>query len=117
MSDGIKIPVSIYTPVTKNTKKRFPVIVFVHAWMVDKSMFDATAVKYASRGYVTVTYTVRGWFGAQGTINTMDPDLDMKDLSQIITLVSKGKRFPVLKNAKGPVVGVADTRWAECTPT
>jgi len=106
MSDGIKLPVSIYTPVTKDTRKRFPLIVFVHAWMCDKSMFDVTAVKYASRGYVTVTYTVRGWLGAGGSISSIAPEHEMKDLSRVITLASRGTRFPVLRDRKGPVVGV-----------
>jgi putative CocE/NonD family hydrolase len=106
MSDGIKLPVSIYTPVTNNSGMRFPVIVFVHGWMCDKSMLDVKAREFAGRGYVTVTYTVRGWLGAGGTINAIDPDHEMKDLSTIITLVSRGTQFHVLKDSKGPVVGV-----------
>ncbi len=106
MPDGVKLPVSVFSPAPGITGEKFPVVVFVHPWDTDKAIFDKTAAKYASRGYVAVTYTVRGWFGAEGSINCVDPDCEMQDLRDIITLVSEDARFPVLKDAKGPVVGV-----------
>lgn len=84
----------------------FPAIVFVHPWDIDKSLYDALAVQYASRGYVGVTYTVRGWFGADGEINCIDPDCEVKDLNNIITLASQDTRFPIVKDSIGPFVGV-----------
>ncbi len=106
MSDGVKLPVSVYWPVQKTQGETFPVVVFVHAWDTNKSIYDGLAPKYASKGYVGVTYTVRGWFAAEGTINCIDPDYEMKDLSTIITLVGQDARFPVAKDSIGPIVGV-----------
>lgn len=106
MSDGVKLPVSVYWPVQKRPRETFPMVVFVHPWGTDKSVYDALASKYASRGYVGVTYTVRGWFAAQGTINCIDPDAEMKDLSTIITLAGKDARFPITCDSIGPVTGV-----------
>lgn len=106
MSDGIKLPVSVYYPVQKKQGETFPVLVFVHPWDTDKSIYDALAAKYATRGYVGVTYTVRGWFAAEGSINCIDPDNELKDLSTIITLVGKDARFPVASDSIGPIVGV-----------
>ncbi len=106
MQDGVKLPVSVFSPVALTTGEVFPVVIFTHGWMLDKSMFESDAIRYASRGYVGVTYTVRGWGGAEGEIGCVGPDCEMKDLSRIITLVSQDARFPVLKDSRGPVVGV-----------
>jgi ABC-2 type transport system ATP-binding protein len=105
MPDGVSLPVSIFSPVAQRAGEVFPVVVFTHGWMLDKSMFESDAIRYASRGYVAVTYTVRGWGGTNGTIDVVGPDCEMKDLSRIITLVSQDARFPVLKDSRGPVVG------------
>jgi putative CocE/NonD family hydrolase len=106
MSDGVKLPVSVFYPVRKNIFETFPVVVFAHPWLFDKTVYDNLAAKYASHGYVGLTYTVRGWFKAEGQINSMDPDVEMKDLSRIITLAGRDGRFPVRKDRRGPVVGV-----------
>ncbi len=105
MPDGVKLPVSVFSPVPSTPGEKFPVVVFTHGWMLNKVMFESQALKYAKRGYVGVTYTVRGWGGAEGDIGCVGPDCEMKDLSSIITLVSEDPRFPVLKDARGPVVG------------
>lgn len=106
MHDGVRLPVSVYCPVPRSAGERFPAVVFVHAWDMDKLMFDSTARGYASRGYVGVTYTVRGWFGAEGSVSCIDPDTDIRDLRDIITISTGDSRFPVKWDEKGPVVGV-----------
>lgn len=106
MQDGAQLPVSVYSPVPNKQGELFPAIVFVHPWDIDKSLYDALAAQYASRGYVGVTYTVRGWFGSDGEINCIDPDCEVKDLSNIITLALQDTRFPIVKDSVGPVVGV-----------
>ena len=106
MDDGARLTVSVFSPVPKKIGQKFPVVIFIHPWVTDKTMYDTLAAKYASRGYVGLTYTVRGWFKSEGQINSMDPDYEVKDLRRIITLVGRDRRFPVRKDAKGPVVGV-----------
>lgn len=106
MDDGAKLPVSVFYPVRKEIGEVFPVVIFMHPWLFDKTMYDGLAAKYASRGYIGLTYTVRGWFKAEGQINSLNPDCEMKDLSRIITLVGRDRRFPARKDAQGPVVGL-----------
>jgi putative CocE/NonD family hydrolase len=93
MWDGMKLPVSVFYPQTVKQGESFPLIVFVHPWAMNKTLYDVAAKGYAARGYVCATYTVRGWFGAEGSISCIDPQYEMED-------------FPVLRDAKGPVVGV-----------
>jgi len=106
MSDGVKLPVDVYNPVPKSANETYPVIICIQGWDGDKTMPGWTAEYYAKRGYIGVAFTCRGWFGAEGQIGCMDPEHDIKDVSDIITLVDQDKRFPVLRDDKGPVVGV-----------
>jgi putative CocE/NonD family hydrolase len=106
MGDGAKLPVSVFLPVAERTGLAFPAVIFVHPWACDKTVFDRMAERYAGRGYIGVTYTVRGWYGTEGEIGCIDPEYEMKDLKHVITLLSEDTRFPVLQDDKGPVVGV-----------
>jgi len=114
MSDGITLPVSVFNPVPKSADEKLPVIIAVHGWAGDKSMSGWTAEYYAKKGYIGVAMTCRGWFGAGGEIGCMDPEHDMKDVSDIITLVAQDKRFPVLKDDKGPIVGITGYSMGGC---
>ncbi len=114
LQDGATTPVSVFYPVTGDAGASFPMIVFIHPWDCDKSFFDRKAEEYASYGYVTATYTVRGWYGAEGQMGCMDPACEMRDLSEIITLASGDGRFPVLRDGKGPVVGVTGYSMGGC---
>lgn len=114
MWDGVKIPVSVYYPADAPEGENFPAILVVHGWTMDKSMGEWAAEYYASRGYVGVAFTVRGWFGAGGEVGCMDPEHEMKDVSHIITLLGEDPRFPVLKDEKGPVVGITGVSMGGC---
>ena len=114
MRDGTNIPVSIFNPIPKSTPESFPVIIMVNGWGVDKSMCWLAGQHYARRGYITIAMTARGWFRAGAEIGCMNPDLEIKDLSDVITKVSEDKRFPVLTDEKGPVVGVTGYSMGGC---
>jgi ABC-2 type transport system ATP-binding protein len=105
MEDGVKLPVSVFVPVSENDEL-FPVLIIAHPFNFDKKAYELTIAEYASRGYVGVTYNCRGWSDAEGEIQVIDPDFDIKDLSNIITMVSEDIRFPVLEDELGPIVGV-----------
>lgn len=106
MRDGATLPVYVYYPVPQYAGESFPMVVFVHPWDMDRSFYRKDARELAARGYVGVTYTVRGWFGADGEIGCIDPAHEMNDLSAIITRVAGDRRWMVRADAKGPVVGV-----------
>jgi len=51
MNDGAKLAVSVFSPVPKKIGQKFPVVIFIHPWLVDKTMYDTLAAQDASRGY------------------------------------------------------------------
>jgi putative CocE/NonD family hydrolase len=114
MWDQITLPVSVYYPVTENPSETFPVIIFIHGWGLNKSMSEWAVEYYASRGYIGIAVTTRGWFGAGGQVGCMHPDYDIKDISHIISLVEKDGRFPVMKDDLGAVVGVTGASMGGC---
>jgi putative CocE/NonD family hydrolase len=114
MRDGTNIPLYIFNPIPKTNGENFPVVIMVNGWATDKSMCLWDGQRFARRGYITIAMTARGWFRAGGEIGCMNPDLEIKDLSDVITLVSEDARFPVLKDEKGPVVGVTGYSMGGC---
>ena len=114
MWDGITLPVSVYYPVTENPNETFPVIIFIHGWGLEKSMSEWAVEYYASRGYIGIAVTTRGWFGAGGQVGCMHPDYDIKDMSHIISLIEEDQRFPVMEDELGAVVGVTGASMGGC---
>jgi putative CocE/NonD family hydrolase len=114
MWDGITLPVSVYYPVIESPNQTFPVIIFIHGWGLDKSMSEWAVEYYASRGYIGIAVTTRGWFGAGGQVGCMHPDHDIKDISHIITLVEEDDRFPVMEDDLGAVVGITGASMGGC---
>jgi putative CocE/NonD family hydrolase len=106
MQDGVRLPVSVFFPLTSDNDARFPLIVFVHPLGMEMGFYESTAMEYAGKGYVTLIYSVRGAFAAEGRFNIIDPATELPDLSHIITLASEDARFPIIQDEKGPVVGV-----------
>lgn len=114
MRDGITLPVSVFTPVTKTPGETFPAIIVINGWLLDKTYPCWMAEHYAKRGYIGVAVAARGWFGAGGRIGCMDPELDIRDVSDVITLLAQDERFPVLEDDRGPVVGVTGYSMGGC---
>jgi ABC-2 type transport system ATP-binding protein len=77
-------------------------------------MGEWAAEYYASRGYVALAFTVRGWFGAGGEIGCMDPEREMRDVSCIIDLLARDDRLPLREDGKGPVVGITGASMGGC---
>ncbi len=117
MRDGVELPVSVFYPAGKGEgdASKYPLIIFVHPWNCEKTFFEGTAMDYALRGYVCVTFTMRGWFGAGGEIGCMDPNKEIRDVSNIIDLITGDERFPVLCDELGAVVGVTGYSMGGCT--
>jgi len=114
MWDSTELPVSVFYPTDGDADASFPLVIFIHPWDLDKLVFERQALEYASEGYVTLTFTVRGWFGAGGQIDCMSPEYEVRDIAHIITLASEDERFPVQWDDKGPVVGVTGYSMGGC---
>lgn len=62
---------------------KHPAIVFPASWGLNDAEYLAQAKILATKGYVVVSYTPRGWWLSGGTIDTAGP-LDMTDLSGVL---------------------------------
>lgn len=78
-ADGTKIDGNVMVPTGGNSSSRYPAIVFVNSWALDKIEYLAQAAQFAKKGYVVLTYSTRGFGNSGGLINVAGPK-DMEDL-------------------------------------
>jgi predicted acyl esterase len=81
--DNLKLSANIYVPRATYPGEKFPAIIFISSWGMDKAEYLKQAEKFADKGYVVLSYTGRGWFNSEGVINTAGPD-DMHDISSSV---------------------------------
>lgn len=82
-ADGTKLDGNIMVPTGGNSTSRYPAIIFVNSWALDKIEYLAQAAAFAKKGYVTLTYSTRGFGNSEGLINVAGPK-DMEDLRAVI---------------------------------
>lgn len=78
-ADGTKIDGNVMVPTGGTSSSRYPAIVFVNSWALDKIEYLAQAAQFAKKGYVVLTYSTRGFGNSGGVINVAGPK-DMEDL-------------------------------------
>lgn len=81
--DGYRLDVDVFAPKTGSS---YPLVIFSPSWDFNKIEYLIPAATMARHGYITVSYTARGWFNATGTINLAEAD-DMRDITSIIDFV------------------------------
>jgi predicted acyl esterase len=77
---GVVLKANVIAPAVAG---RFPAVIFPSSWGLNDLEYLAQASTLASRGYVVVSYTPRGWWGSSGEINTAGPN-DIADLSEVV---------------------------------
>jgi predicted acyl esterase len=82
-ADGTKIDGSVMTPNGGNASSRYPAIIFVNSWALNKAEYIVQAAMFAKKGYVVVSYSTRGFGNSEGVINVAGPK-DMQDLRAVI---------------------------------
>jgi len=82
-TDGTKIDGNVMIPNGGNANSRYPAIVFVNSWALDKIEYLAQAAAFAKKGYITLTYSTRGFGNSEGLINVAGPK-DMEDLRAVL---------------------------------
>ncbi|MEL3908495.1 MAG: hypothetical protein P1P64_05715 [Treponemataceae bacterium] len=66
-------PLSIYYPLTnKETKRKFPLVIFVHGWGADKSTVSAMARYTAEVGFVTVAVSIKKRWKPENWLPALD---------------------------------------------
>lgn len=78
-ADGTKVDGNVMVPTGGTPSSRYPAIVFVNSWALDKIEYLAQAAQFAKKGYVVLTYSTRGFGNSGGLINVAGPK-DMEDL-------------------------------------
>jgi len=102
--DGYKLDCDVYAP---KSGSNLPVIIFSPSWGLPKIEYLFPSRKMAWEGYITVSYSARGWFNSTGKINVGEEN-DMRDISTIIDFVLKN--YP----ADARNIGVAGISMGAC---
>lgn len=80
-SDGTVLAANVLTP-TQGAGP-YPAIVFINSWTMNEYEYTYEAQKYASQGYIVLSYSTRGFGSSEGLIDTSGPK-DIEDFSAVI---------------------------------
>ncbi|MCG8312079.1 MAG: prolyl oligopeptidase family serine peptidase [Pseudomonadales bacterium] len=83
--DGTEISAHMYMPVG-DPGETFPVIIFANSWALGEREYDLQAELFASKGYIALAYSARGWYKSTGQINAAGPK-DMEDITAILDYI------------------------------
>jgi predicted acyl esterase len=78
--DGITLAATVVEPTSPGPH---PGLVLVPGYGTNDALYTAQATRFAEDGYVTLTYTPRGFWNSQGTIDVAGPD-DVADASTAV---------------------------------
>ncbi|MBW1604475.1 prolyl oligopeptidase family serine peptidase [Streptomyces sp. JJ66] len=79
--EGVRLAANVVAPADTSTSH--PVLVFPTSWSMPQIEYLAQAKKLAARGYVVVSYNVRGFWESGGEIEVAGPE-DIADASKVI---------------------------------
>jgi len=83
-TEQIYLPANIFIPLSLKPEQGYPAIIFINSWALNETQYKSQAKKFASDGYIVLSYTTRGFRGAPGLIDTAGPK-DIADASSAIT--------------------------------
>ena len=82
-ADGIMLSANLFAPATKDPQQRFPAIIFINSWCMDKHQYLLQARRFARNGYLVLSYSARGWGQSGGVVDVGGPS-DMRDISTVL---------------------------------
>lgn len=82
-NDGVVLEASLFTPSAPSPTGKYPTVIFVNSWALNKYEYLVPAAKLAKKGYIVLSYSTRGFGASGGLIDTAGPK-DRADLSKII---------------------------------
>ena len=88
MNDGVKLDASVFTPEGELPEGGWPGILLIHGHgdAGNKTSMFGRAKRYADRGYLTVSYSVRGQGDSEGLVSHMNAR-ELFDLQDVISWV------------------------------
>ena len=81
--DGTSLVAILQEPKEKYFPGQRPAIIFANSWTLDEKEYQRQAEKFASRGYIVLSYATRGFGRSEGLVSGAGPD-DIKDVSSMI---------------------------------
>lgn len=81
--DGIDIAANIFIPKGEVPAAGYPAIIFPNSWAIEEHEYLLQAKKFAEKGYITLSYSARGWGCSGGQVQTIGPQ-DRLDVSALI---------------------------------
>ncbi|MDQ3643427.1 MAG: alpha/beta fold hydrolase, partial [Actinomycetota bacterium] len=103
-ADAVELDTSLFIPDNAESQPA-PAIILAHGFGGGKGSVRGIASKLAENGYVTLTYTARGFQGSTGQISINAPDYEIADARTMIDLLAD--RSEVLQDSVGdPRVGI-----------
>ena len=98
---GVSIDTSLYIP----SKTPAPAILIAHGFGGSKDSVASDAQYFASKGYVVLTWTARGFGKSTGQISMNAQDGEVADTRALISYLSKSK-YVTQDKADDPRVGI-----------
>nr|WP_246048758.1 alpha/beta fold hydrolase [Leptospira sarikeiensis] len=81
--DGVVLEASLFQPTAPSPTGKYPAVIFVNSWALNKYEYLVPAAKLAKKGFIVITYSTRGFGASGGLIDTAGPK-DRSDLGKII---------------------------------
>ncbi|WP_233517877.1 alpha/beta fold hydrolase [Geodermatophilus marinus] len=105
-ADAVELDTTLFVPDSATPADPAPAVVLAHGFGGSKDSVAEDARALATRGYVVLTYSARGFGASTGQIGLNDPRFEVADLSTLLDRLAG--RDDVLLDAPGdPRVGVA----------
>lgn len=102
-SETVNIDTRLYLPATTPA----PAVLLAHGFGGDKNSVDGQARDLASRGFVVLAYTARGFGASTGKISLDDPDREVADARGLVDYLSTRSDVVQQDGPGDPRVGVA----------
>ena len=79
---SVKITGNVFVP-KGPASARYPAIIFINSWSLNEYEYIVQAAKFAKEGYITMSYSTRGFGVSGGQINVAG-EKDIQDLKNVI---------------------------------
>jgi ABC-2 type transport system ATP-binding protein len=103
---GVSIDTSLYLP----SKTPAPAILIAHGFGGSKDSVASDAQYFASKGYVVLTWTARGFGKSTGQIAMNAVDAEVRDTSALISYLAKS-RYVTQDKSDDPRVGIMGSSY------
>ncbi|MBC7530465.1 MAG: alpha/beta hydrolase [Oligoflexus sp.] len=92
--DALLLDARAYEPKVSAFPGRRPAIIFTNSWTLGEYEYETQARRFASRGYIVLSYSSRGFGGSEGAVTVGGPN-DVQDFSTIVDWLEDNTRVDV----------------------